>query len=210
MIRLHAGFEALPHTLEQLLETLCVLFAVEERTIDACKPHLGPDRFQVLAVCAETNRNVLVLLTVASDELWAAECRKLRCCDPGNTSLFNTQEYFNRFEYSTNLDASVSIGIVTTGVPVHNTSMLVVCPLHNGVSKQTSASWPRLTCSSLAATFEKIILPGVRPANDNTMFMIRLCLRSIELTEIRCRLLNVGLTNGREPQQPQHRVGHGL
>lgn len=56
------------------------------------------------------------------------------------------------------LEARVSPGRVTTGVPVHKTSMLVVCPLHNGVSKQTSANWPRLTCSSLAATLEKIIL----------------------------------------------------
>lgn len=63
----------------------------------------------------------------------------------------------------TNLDANVSPGNVTTGVPVHKTSIDVVCPLQRGVSKQTSANWPRRTCSSLAATFEKIILPGGRP-----------------------------------------------
>ena len=34
------------------------------------------------------------------------------------------------------------------GVPAHKTSMPVVCPLQRGVSKQTSASWPRRTCSS--------------------------------------------------------------
>lgn len=61
------------------------------------------------------------------------------------------------------LDASVSPGNVITGVPVHNTSMEVVCPLHRGVSRQISDNWPRLTCSSLAATFEKIILPGAMP-----------------------------------------------
>lgn len=74
----------------------------------------------------------------------------------------------NSYENSSqsNLEARVSIGIVTTGVPVHSTSMLVVCPLHNGVSKQTSANWPRLTCSSFAATFEKIILPGWRPDDE--------------------------------------------
>ena len=39
----------------------------------------------------------------------------------------------------------------------------MVCPLHNGVSRQTSANWPRLTCSSLAATFEKTIAPFRQP-----------------------------------------------
>lgn len=60
-------------------------------------------------------------------------------------------------------EAKVSPGSVTTGVPVHKTSILVVCPLQSGVSKHTSANWPRLTCSSLAATLLNRILPGVRP-----------------------------------------------
>lgn len=60
-------------------------------------------------------------------------------------------------------EAKVSPGRVTTGVPVHNTSIDVVWPLHNGVSKQTSANWPRRTCSSLAATLENIIWPSGRP-----------------------------------------------
>ena len=34
----------------------------------------------------------------------------------------------------------------------------VVCPLHRGVSRQTSASCPRLTCSSLAATLLQKLL----------------------------------------------------
>ena len=55
-------------------------------------------------------------------------------------------------------------GRVTTGVPVQRTSILVVCPLHKGVSRQTSANCPRLTCSSLAATLLKRILPGGRPS----------------------------------------------
>lgn len=55
-------------------------------------------------------------------------------------------------------------GRVTTGVPVHRTSMLVVCPLHRGVSRHTSANCPRLTCSSLAATLLNRILPGGRPS----------------------------------------------
>lgn len=38
------------------------------------------------------------------------------------------------------LDARVSRGRVTTGVPVHKTSIDVVCPLQSGVSRQTSAS----------------------------------------------------------------------
>ena len=38
------------------------------------------------------------------------------------------------------LDANVSPGSVTTGVPVHKTSMDVVCPLHKGVSRHTSAN----------------------------------------------------------------------
>lgn len=33
-----------------------------------------------------------------------------------------------------------------------------------GVSKHTSANWPRRTCSSLAATFENIIRPPGKPA----------------------------------------------
>lgn len=61
-------------------------------------------------------------------------------------------------------EARVSPGKVTTGVPVHSTSMLVVWPLHSGVSKQTSASWPRLTCSSLAATLLNKIRPGESPS----------------------------------------------
>ena len=46
-------------------------------------------------------------------------------------------------------------GIVTIGVPVQRMSMPVVCPLHSGVSKQTSASWPRRACSS--ENFKKFI-----------------------------------------------------
>ena len=42
----------------------------------------------------------------------------------------------------------VSPGKVTMGVPAHSTSMPVVWPLHRGVSRQTSANWPRRTCSS--------------------------------------------------------------
>lgn len=60
-------------------------------------------------------------------------------------------------------EARVSPGNVTTGVPVHKTSILVVCPLQSGVSRHTSANWPRLTCSSLAATLLNRILPGVKP-----------------------------------------------
>lgn len=63
------------------------------------------------------------------------------------------------------LEASVSPGKVTTGVPVQRTSIDVVWPLQSGVSKQTSANWPRRTCSSLAATFEKMIRPGPKPLN---------------------------------------------
>lgn len=61
------------------------------------------------------------------------------------------------------LDANVSPGSVTTGVPVHKTSIDVVWPLHSGVSKQISANCPRRTCSSLAATFENIILSDEIP-----------------------------------------------
>lgn len=67
--------------------------------------------------------------------------------------------------HPTYLEANVSPGSVTTGVPVHKTSIDVVCPLQSGVSKQTSANCPRRTCSSLAATLENIILPGKRPEN---------------------------------------------
>lgn len=54
-------------------------------------------------------------------------------------------------------------GIVTIGVPAQSTSMPVVCPLHSGVSRHTSASCPRLTCSSFGATGEKIIRFVDRP-----------------------------------------------
>lgn len=64
---------------------------------------------------------------------------------------------------STDREASVSPGSVTTGVPVHRMSILVVWPLHNGVSRHTSANCPRLTCSSFAATFENIMRPGGKP-----------------------------------------------
>jgi hypothetical protein len=62
-----------------------------------------------------------------------------------------------------NLEVDIP-GRVTTGVPVQRTSMLVVCPLHKGVSRHTSANCPRLTCSSLAATLLNRILPGGRPS----------------------------------------------
>lgn len=54
-------------------------------------------------------------------------------------------------------------GIVTMGVPAQRTSIPVVCPLQSGVSRQTSASWPLLTCSSLGATGEKMIRFWGRP-----------------------------------------------
>lgn len=54
-------------------------------------------------------------------------------------------------------------GIVTIGVPAQSTSIPVVCPLQSGVSRQTSASCPLLTCSSLGATGEKMILFWERP-----------------------------------------------
>lgn len=61
------------------------------------------------------------------------------------------------------LDARVSLGSVTIGVPAHKTSHEVVCPLQRGVSRQISASCPRRTCSSFAATFENMIRPDSRP-----------------------------------------------
>lgn len=65
------------------------------------------------------------------------------------------------------LEASVSPGNVTTGVPVQRTSIDVVCPLHNGVSRHISANCPRRTCSSFAATFENIIRPPGKPGRKN-------------------------------------------
>lgn len=69
-------------------------------------------------------------------------------------------------EMNSHLEARVSPGNVTTGVPVHKMSMLVVCPLQSGVSRHTSANCPRRTCSSLAATLEKIMRPGGKPVNQ--------------------------------------------
>lgn len=43
------------------------------------------------------------------------------------------------------------------GVLPRRTSIPVVCPLQRGVSRQTSASWPLRTCSSLGATGEKMM-----------------------------------------------------
>lgn len=54
-------------------------------------------------------------------------------------------------------------GMVTIGVPAHSTSMPVVWPLQRGVSRHTSANWPRLTCSSLGATGEKMMREPGRP-----------------------------------------------
>lgn len=54
-------------------------------------------------------------------------------------------------------------GMVTMGVPAQRTSMPVVWPLHSGVSRHTSASWPLLTCSSLGATGEKMMREPGRP-----------------------------------------------
>lgn len=59
----------------------------------------------------------------------------------------------------------MSPGNVSTGVPAQRMSMAVVWPLQSTVSRQTSANWPRLTCSSLQAILENIIRPGSRPTN---------------------------------------------
>lgn len=75
MVGLHAGLEALPHAAEELFEALRVLLAVEERRVDSCRPDAGADGLQILAVGAETDGDVLVLLPVACDELRAAERR---------------------------------------------------------------------------------------------------------------------------------------
>lgn len=61
------------------------------------------------------------------------------------------------------LEARVSPGKVTTGVPAHSTSIAVVWPLHSGVSRQRSANWPRRTCSSLHAIFENTTRPAGNP-----------------------------------------------
>jgi hypothetical protein len=53
---------------------------------------------------------------------------------------------------------------VTTGVPLHRTSILVVCPLHKGVSRHTSANCPCLMCFSMCATSLNRILPDGRPS----------------------------------------------
>ena len=58
----------------------------------------------------------------------------------------------------------MSRGSVSTGVPAQRTSIPVVWPLQRGVSRHRSASLPRLTCSSLGATGEKMILPCGSPS----------------------------------------------
>lgn len=94
-------------------------------------------------------------------------------CDAATLETTNTSLVFIKlFAHAilvcfAHLEASVSPGKVTTGVPVQRTSIDVVWPLQSGVSKQTSANWPRRTCSSLAATFEKMIRPGPKPLNRN-------------------------------------------
>lgn len=106
---------------------------------------------QNFAVCQNTHYSLSVpSLTAIS---WYS-CR-VRATKSGQPRVFNW--------LAATREARVSPGSVTTGVPVHKTSMLVVCPLQSGVSRHTSANWPRLTCSSLAATLLKRILPGVRP-----------------------------------------------
>lgn len=75
VVGLQAGLKSLPHPAEELLESLSVLLAVEEWRFDARCPDAGPDGLQILLVGAEPDGDVLVLLTVASDELRAAEGR---------------------------------------------------------------------------------------------------------------------------------------
>ena len=81
---------------------------------------------------------------------------RVRAINSGHPKVFNW--------LAATRDASVSPGNVTTGVPVHKTSMLVVWPLQSGVSKHTSANCPRRTCSSFAATLLNKILPGAKPS----------------------------------------------
>lgn len=118
-------------------------------------------------------------------------------------------------------DARVSPGNVTTGVPVHKTSIDVVWPLHNGVSKHTSANWPRRTCSSFAATFENMMRPPGRPTHTRNQMKINSNQISMKCsshdsfikfsidrpTQILCGLLKIWLTNGWETEQPEDCIG---
>jgi hypothetical protein len=83
VVGLESRLESLPHPTEELLQTRRVVLAVEEGTFNARNPNLGSDGLQVLAVGAETDGDVLVLLAVAGDELWTAEGCQLRCGNSG-------------------------------------------------------------------------------------------------------------------------------
>lgn len=78
VIGLLAAAEPFPHLVEQRLQALGVLLAVEKGTLAARDPHLGPDRPQVLLVRAQLDGNVLVLLAAARNQLRTAERCQLR------------------------------------------------------------------------------------------------------------------------------------
>lgn len=78
VIGLLAAAEPLPHLVEQRLQALGVLLAVEEGALAARHPHLGPYRPQVLLVRAQLDGNVLVLLAAARNQLRTAERGQLR------------------------------------------------------------------------------------------------------------------------------------
>ena len=84
-------------------------------------------------------------------------CYNVNCVfyGPGMTNLRNCRNDtrptpLSKYLYSiSDCENSINLpGSVTIGVPAHNTSIPVVCPLHSGVSRHTSASCPLRTCSS--------------------------------------------------------------
>lgn len=62
-----------PHSFVQLLQTVRILFAVEQRTLLARLPHLGSNGATVVTIVAQPNGNLFVLLARACDQLWTAE-----------------------------------------------------------------------------------------------------------------------------------------
>lgn len=209
MIRLHASFEALPHALEKLLETLSILRTVKQRTIDAREPHLSTDGFQELAISAETDGDVLVFLAIPCYQLRASECRQLRCCDPKTTLLITTKENLCDLMYQRTLtqvfpSASSRRAFLSTRHPCWLCARCTMAYLNKhqpiGLVLRVppwQRHWRRLFCP-------------VGDLNDNALVNILSSKWSIKLTEICCRLLNVRFADSREPQQPQNSVGNGF
>lgn len=134
---------------------------------------------------------------------------KRMTCKPFNDSLKPGHPKALSCDEATR-EAKVSPDKVTMGVPAHSTSMPVVWPLHSGVSRQTSASWPRLVWVLLLRSLTNL---------GNDFVLPHMLLFGCNVWEDDCiatdtHLLgsnhDVCLPNLRKPQQPKHSIGNSI